>query len=134
MYNATFESQRLRDLADWFPEYGDKIAEIQGRLWDLLPFVREHVYHPEFHGSYSLKAVLPALVPDLTYHGMEVAHGGEAGLVWERMIRAGVAVAERERLRSALLAYCRQDTFGMVRLLEQLKALGGETHAGGGAL
>jgi hypothetical protein len=87
VYNATFESQRLRDLADWFPEYGDKIAKIQGRLWDLLPFVRQHVYHPEFQGSYSLKAVLPALVPDLTYDGMEVADGGAAGLVWERMLR-----------------------------------------------
>ena len=134
VYNASFESQRLRDLVDWFPEYGVRIASIQERLWDLLPFVREHVYHPEFHGSYSLKAVLPALVPELTYDDMEVSHGGEAGLVWERMIRDGVAAAERERLRSALLAYCRQDTFAMVSVLERLRALVGKTNVGGGAL
>ena len=84
--------------------------------------------------SYSLKAVLPALVPELTYEGMEVSHGGEAGLVWERMIRDGVAAAERERLRSALLAYCRQDTLAMVSVLERLRALIGKTNVGGGAL
>ncbi|HXB75038.1 MAG TPA: DUF2779 domain-containing protein [Candidatus Acidoferrales bacterium] len=123
VYNAAFESRRLRDLADWFPEFGDKIAKIQGRLWDLLPFVREHVYHPEFQGSYSLKAVLLALVPDLTYDGMEVAHGGEAGLIWERMIRDGLAAPERARLRLALLAYCRHDTLAMVNVLERMKAL-----------
>jgi hypothetical protein len=59
-YNAGFESQRLSDLANWFPRYRDKIARIQSRLWDLLPFVRTHVYHPKFLGSYSLEAVLPA--------------------------------------------------------------------------
>ena len=127
VYNATFESQRLHDLAHWFPEYGDRIEAIEGRLWDLLPFLRQNVYHPQFQGSYSLKAVLPALAPDLTYDGMEVAHGGDAGLVWERMIRGGVDAAERKRLRSALLAYCRQDSFAMVSVLERLKALVGRT-------
>jgi len=76
VYNATFDRQRLRDLTDWFPDYGDKIANIQHRLWDLLPFVRKHIYHPNFQGSYSLKDVVPALVPELTYDCMDVTHGG----------------------------------------------------------
>ena len=57
--------------------------EIQIRLWDLLPVVRNHVYHPAFAGSYSLKGVLPALVPEMTYQGMAVANGQDAGLAWE---------------------------------------------------
>jgi len=122
-YNAGFEYQRLSELANWFPRYHDTIARIQSRLWDLLPFVREHVYHPKFLGSYSLKAVLPALVPDLSYGGMEVAHGGEAGLVWDRMIRGVIDAAERARLKSALLAYCSQDTIAMLRLLDKLRSL-----------
>jgi predicted RecB family nuclease len=125
VYNSGFESQRLRDLAVWFPEYAARIGRINARLWDLLAFVRHHVYHPDFHGSFSLKQVLPALVPELSYSGMEVAHGGQAGLAWERMTRGEVDEEERQRLRSALLAYCRQDTLAMVKLLERLRSLGG---------
>jgi predicted RecB family nuclease len=43
-----------------------RIKKIQRRLWDLLPVVRNHVYHPAFAGSFSLKDVLPALVPEIT--------------------------------------------------------------------
>jgi hypothetical protein len=50
------------------------------RLWDLWPFVKKHVYHPQFQGSFSLKAVLPGLAPGFSYEGMEVSHGDEAGL------------------------------------------------------
>ena len=82
--------------------------EIQSRLWDLLPVVRNHVYHPAFAGSYSLKAVLPALVPEMSYDGMAVANGQDAGLAWESLVRGGtVDAAERERTRKALLELLR---------------------------
>jgi hypothetical protein len=122
-YNAGFEAQRLGDLAKWLPKYRDQIARIQERLWDLLPFVRKHVYHAKFQCSYSLKAVLPALVPDFTYEDMEVARGGQAGLVWDRMIRGNLEAAERGRLKSALLQYCHQDTLAMVMVLRRLRSL-----------
>jgi len=48
VYNAGFESQRLGELADWLPEYKERIKNIRERLWDLWPFVKRHVYHPEF--------------------------------------------------------------------------------------
>ena len=78
-----------------------------GLVWDLLPFVMRHVYHPDFRGSFSIKSVLPALVPDMAYDGREVAEGSEAGLAWERMIRGDLDAAERQRLKAALLAYFR---------------------------
>lgn len=90
VYNASFESQRLKQLADWLPAYRERIKTIRERLWDLLPFVMRHLYHPKFNGSFSIKAILPALVPEMNYDGMVVSDGGEAGLVWERMIRGGV--------------------------------------------
>jgi predicted RecB family nuclease len=65
VYNQQFESQRLWELAGWVQEYTEHIRGIQRRLWDLLPVVRNHVYHPAFGGSFSLKAVLPALVPEI---------------------------------------------------------------------
>jgi hypothetical protein len=87
VYSQQFESQRLLDLFLWLPEFSGRIKKIQRRLWDLLPVVRNHVYHPAFRGSYSLKSVLPALVPEMTYEGMKVADGQAAGLAWESLVR-----------------------------------------------
>src|ERR1700687_1844051 len=94
--------------------------EIQSRLWDLLPVVRNHVYHPAFAGSYYLKAVLPALVPEMTYEGMVVADGQQAGLAWESLVRGGLDQGERDRIEKALRAYCGQDTLALVKLMEKL--------------
>ncbi len=120
VYSA-FESQRLSELAAWLPEFAGRIKKIQRRLWDLLPVVRNHVYHPKFAGSYSLKNVLPALVPEMTYEGMEVTDGTDAGLAWESLVRGSLDQSEREKTRKALLDYCGQDTLAMVRLLDKLR-------------
>jgi predicted RecB family nuclease len=119
---SSFESKRLSELGSWLPDFGDRINAIQGRLFDLLPVMREHVYHARFAGSYSLKSVLPALVPEMSYDGMEVADGQDAGLAWESLLRGGLDRDERERIRKALLDYCGLDTLAMVRLLEVLRA------------
>jgi hypothetical protein len=65
----------------------------------------------------------------LSYEGMAVAHGDEAGLAWDRMIQSGVDVNERQRLKSALLAYCGQDTLAMVKILERLRSFTLRTEA-----
>jgi predicted RecB family nuclease len=120
VYHRQFESQRLADLASWLPEFSKRIDKIQRRLWDLLPIVRDYVYHPAFGGSYSLKSVLPALVPEMTYEGMEVADGQAAGVAWKSIVAGECSETERQQKRRALLEYCGQDTLGMVRLLELL--------------
>jgi hypothetical protein len=58
----------------------------------------------------------------MTYDGMAVSQGSEAGLAWEKMVRAEAGSNERRKLRADLLAYCKQDTLAMVRLLEVLRA------------
>lgn len=88
----------------------------------MLPVFRNHVYHPAFAGSYSLKAVLPALVPEMTYDGMTVSNGQDAGLAWESLTRSSLNVVERDKIRKALLAYCGQDTMALVRLLEKARS------------
>jgi hypothetical protein len=122
VYHQQFESQRLSDLASWLPEFSGRINKIQRRLWDLLPIVRNHTYHPAFAGSYSLKSVLPALVPEMTFEGMEVADGQAAGLAWESLVRGSLGCGECDRLKKALLAYCGQDTLALVRLLGKLRS------------
>ena len=119
---AAFESQRLSELAAWLPEFAERIEQIQCRLWDLLPVVRNHVYHPAFAGSYSLKAVLPALVPEMSYDGMAVAKwaGRRAGLGVGWCVDGWIG-DERDRIRKALLDYCGQDTLALLRLHEVLR-------------
>lgn len=123
VYNEQFESQRLWELAGWLPEYTQRIRGIQSRLWDLLPVVRNHVYHPAFGGSFSLKSTLPALVPAMTYEGMEVPNGQAAGLAWQAIISGNCREAERKSKGQALLDYCGQDTLALVKLVETLRSL-----------
>jgi predicted RecB family nuclease len=127
VYNAGFESQRLSELAVWLPEFANEIKTIQTRLWDLLPVVRKHVYHPAFAGSYSLKSVLPALVPEMSYAGMAVSNGQDAGLAWESLVHGGLDYNERDRIRKALLDYCGQDTLALAKLVNTLRFSAVET-------
>ena len=120
VYSQQFESGRLAELAAWLPEFAGQIEKIQRRLWDLLPVIRDNVYHPAFAGSYSLKNVLPALVPEMTYVGMEVADGRRAGIAWESMIRGGLDQSERDKTKKALQDYCGQDTLAMAKMIETL--------------
>lgn len=124
-YNMSFERGCLERLADALPSLADDLRHVIARLADPLDVVRAHVYHPGFGGSFSLKAVLPALVPDLTYEGLEIAEGETASLVLARLLfdGDGWTAAERRRQRAALLAYCERDTLAMVKLLERLRVL-----------
>jgi predicted RecB family nuclease len=117
-YYASFETSRLNDLANWLPQYVARIEMVKERLWDLHPAIKSHVYHPEFYGSFSLKKVLPALVPYMAYEGMEVSGGTQVGLVYEIMIKGGLDADELKKLRKALLEYCKQDTLAMVELIQ----------------
>jgi len=121
VYNQGFESGRLSELARVFPKYAARIKRVQKRLWDLLPVVRNNVYHPDFCGSFSIKNVLPALVPKMTYEGMGVADGGQAGAAYMRMLADDTPQPEKKRLRKDLLQYCKQDTLAMVKILEALR-------------
>ena len=93
---------------------------------DLLPIVRDHVYHPDFRGSFSIKDVLPALVPDMSYEDLDIQDGGMASVVLEVLLlgRDGLSAGERSTLRERLLRYCERDTLAMVRLHGRLVELG----------
>jgi hypothetical protein len=58
----------------------------------------------------------------MSYDRIEGAEGNEAALAWEKVAHAEVGSEERKRLRDTLMAYCKQDTLAMARLLEVLQA------------
>ena len=125
VYYAAFERDCLRRMADALPALADPLRSFAGRLVDLLPMVRNHVYHPAFGGSFSLKSVLPAMVPELRYDLLPISDGQTASLELERLMfqEAEMAPEARAQLREDLLRYCQQDTWGLVKLLERLRLL-----------
>jgi hypothetical protein len=122
-YSAGFEGGRIRELGAAVPDMARELAAIDERLVDLLPIVREHVYHPAFHGSFSLKSVLPALVPGFGYEDLAIKDGSAAATALERVLFGGDDV-DRATLRRELLRYCGRDTMAMVELHRRLETLG----------
>ncbi len=122
---GSFDRDRIRDLTAALPHLAGRLEALAARVVDLLPVVRNHVYHPDFGGRFSLKRVLPALVPEASYAELTIAEGQAASLALGALLFHGDAMEppERARLRADLLAYCHQDTWGLVRLLERLRGL-----------
>jgi predicted RecB family nuclease len=116
-----FESGVVKSLAEMFPKHRARLKDITERLVDPLPIIRSHVYDPQFHGSFSIKTVAPALLgKSASYDGMAVGDGGDAQVAYLCLIDPKTDPTEKERLRKALLEYCRKDTLGMVELVEWL--------------
>jgi hypothetical protein len=124
-YDAPFEKKCLEVIAAAAPEHASRLQSIASKLRDLLPVVRGHVYHPDFLGSFSLKSVVPALIPDLDHQALEVSEGHTASALLHRLLFLGEPQdpAQREALRRSLLDYCAMDTLALVRLKELLDGL-----------
>ncbi len=125
-YYASFEKGCIERLAEAVPVHADALQRINDRIVDLLPIVRDHVYDLAFHGSFSLKKVLPALVPALSYDDLDVKDGGSATVLLAQLLLDPERIGgdeDVEKLRRQLLAYCERDTEAMVRLAEALRAM-----------
>ncbi len=121
-YNASFERGVMRKLAERFPGHATGLEGIIDRLVDLLPIARNRYYHPDQHGSWSIKAVLPCLVPDLSYAELEgVADGNMASTAFREAISELTTDERRREIEKELLAYCKLDTLAMVRMWEKFR-------------
>lgn len=117
VYNAAFERSRISELAERFPDLCEALPAINERIVDLLPIARERYYHPSQHGSWSIKAVLPAIVPELQYSDLDgVQDGGMAMEAFLEALHPQTASVRKQLIRDQLLAYCKLDTYAMVRL------------------
>jgi hypothetical protein len=122
-YNKSFEIGVLNDLKKWFPENTGQIDNIIDNMRDLMiPFQKKDVYRWEMEGSHSLKGVLPVIVPELTYEGMEVSEGAMASNAWLSTWELDDS-EEIQKTRNALLEYCKLDTLAMVEILKKLREM-----------
>lgn len=117
VYNAAFETTRIAELADRFPALRDCLLSLNERVVDLLPIARDYYYHPSQQGSWSIKKVLPAAVPELSYDKLQgVQDGGMAMDAFLEAIHPATPPARKREIEQQLLEYCQLDTYAMVRL------------------
>lgn len=117
VYNAGFEGARIKELATAFPHLASELLAISKRFFDLLPLARNHYYHPDMKGSWSIKDVLPTLAPELNYSNLEVSDGAMAQDAYKEAIHIKTTLERKEKLRHAMLKYCEQDTIAMVKIV-----------------
>jgi predicted RecB family nuclease len=115
-----YETGVLNSIIEHFPLYAEGLGAIIDRFKDLHAIIRNHYYHPEFYGSFSLKYVLPALVPEMSYDKLSIQDGMQASLEYLRMIDPGTDEKEKSTIREDLLIYCGQDTMAMVKIRDEL--------------
>lgn len=120
VYNRTFENMILNQLKEEFEDFTPAIENIQERIVDLMVPFRKHYRLPEMEWKYSIKNVLPALIPELSYKELSIGNGGDASAAFYNLKHV-VDAGERETTRVALLEYCKLDTWAMVKLLDKLK-------------
>ncbi|HZW13952.1 MAG TPA: DUF2779 domain-containing protein [Noviherbaspirillum sp.] len=117
VYNAGFEKGRMKELAARFPRLRRALLAIVERVVDLQPVAEACYYHPSQQGSWSIKKVLPAMAPDLSYSTLDgVRDGGMAMDAYLEAIRETTSAARKAELRAQLEDYCALDTLAMVRL------------------
>ena len=125
---SSYEKSMLRELARDFPYYRGPLLALTGRVIDLMQIVRSEYYHPKFHGSFSIKSVAPALAPNLAYNDLDIREGTAASGLYAQLIAGDTPQAEADKVREALLAYCKRDTEAMVRLFEALLLVADRLH------
>ena len=117
VYNGAFETRMIRELAERYLDLAEPLLAINERVVDLLSIARARYYHPSQEGTWSIKAVLPAAVPELSYENLAgVQDGGMATEAYLEAIHPDTSKERENEIECQLLAYCRLDTFAMVRL------------------
>ena len=120
MYTS-YEKRVINGLIERFPDLQRPLAAIIERLVDLAPVARQFYYHPDMHGSWSLKHVLPTIAADMQYKELTgIQEGTAASEGYLEAIDADTTGERKAELKKQLLRYCKFDTAGLVRLVQFL--------------
>jgi hypothetical protein len=124
-FNASFEQMVLKGLAKQFPQHKDLLLNISSNIVDLAtPFQKKSYYLPDMKGKYSIKIVLPLLVPEMesAYKGLDLIHNGSEAMQAFPMLGEMEDKDQVKRYRESLREYCKLDTLAMVKILNVLKS------------
>ena len=126
VFNASYEKSVLGKLAENFPQYKEHLLNISNNIIDLAePFRKQHYYHPQMKGKYSIKVLLPLLVPEMSdeYDKLDlIKNGGDAMRAFANLS----TISDQEeinKIRKSLIEYCKLDTFAMVKIHDKLRTM-----------
>jgi hypothetical protein len=138
VYNQSFEETRLKEMAQLYPEFKERLEDLIERLFDLMHLLRGNqkmyvqlgyeeeeakginFYHNDLNGSFSIKKVLP-IFTDLSYKNLSIGNGSEALVAYAKFPQL-----EGEtfiKIYDDLVTYCKQDTWAMVEILDALRKI-----------
>jgi CRISPR/Cas system-associated exonuclease Cas4 (RecB family) len=124
VWNQYYERDRNIELAKLFPAYETFFGSLNERLFDLMEIFKKHWYlHPHSKGKYSIKTLLPVLVPQLRYDKLSIDNGLLSNIRWHQYTENKIGPAEKEQVWNDLLEYCRLDTLAMVEILKSIRQI-----------
>lgn len=122
VWHKSFESTINKELGIRIPEEADYMESLNNRIYDLRDiFSKQHYVHKEFLGKTSIKNILPIMVPELSYHDLEIKNGGSASEMWNRLMVEEMGNEEREKIEKALREYCKLDSYAMYKIWQRLQ-------------
>lgn len=120
-YYKNFESDRLKELADLFPQFKDHLLDIESRLVDPLPLLQEYVCFREFGSSWSMKNLAPVLLGEKwNYSKLKVQDGLMAQWAFNKMLGMDEEDSEKKEIKENLIKYCRQDVMCLALIVNWL--------------
>lgn len=117
---SSYEKRVIEELAEHLPKQSARLLATLDRFKDLHTIIKRYFYNHAFHGSFSLKSVLPALVPGMSYDNLDIQEGNHASQEYLRMLSPETSPTEKRKIENALLVYCNHDTLAMVKIRAQL--------------
>ena len=122
---SNYEKQRILKLIKLNPTYTNFLLDLNHRMFDLMTiFSKGHYVDASFKGGWSIKKVLPILIPDLSYSELEISGGTQAMTMWGKMLEGNHTIESSDQIQKDLLEYCKLDTFAMVEIYRFLTQLG----------
>jgi hypothetical protein len=122
VWNKTFEMTMNKEMARVHPQFAGFLEQLNQRIYDLGDVVNRGYYlHPGFKGSWSIKNVLPVMVPELSYKDLDINKGDQASVTWLKICFGQLAESEKSHLIESMLSYCKMDTFAMVEIFRLIK-------------
>lgn len=134
VWNKTFEYGRNEEMAERYPQPKEFLDSVNTRIYDLADSIKfGYLIHPDFHGSWSIKKVLPVLVPSLSYKDLEINKGDQTSSIWLSLVNKlsddGIIEADwisdpnDKKIQENMLKYCELDTLAMVEIWKALQRL-----------
>ncbi len=121
VWNEGFEKGRNEEMAKMYPKFKEKLLSVNSRVYDLATSFKKNYYvHKDFKGSWSIKSILPVLIPSLSHKDLNIQEGGTASESYRKLIDKKIGKKEKEVLGKDMLEYCKLDTLAMVEILDKV--------------